>query len=122
MTDFSFKLDPETFREATRQAILNTLTPETREQLVAQAISNLLSPTSKDSLFGKKSPLEEAFDRAIMSNAFDVAKAYVVNNPEVMTKLNELVTAGIQKMLSIDPEKLSDDMARAFVTSLARDR
>ena len=120
MTKIEFQLDPQAMREATNQAILGLLTPELKDQLLVRAIASLLQP-STDAWNRGKSPLDDAFERAVHIVARDMILAYIKDDVGIMSMLAELASEAGRKVLSADSGKLAERMADAFVASIRRD-
>lgn len=121
MSSVTLHLESDALREATSQAILGLLTPEMRVKLVDDAIRSLLAP-SKNSWDKGKSPLEEAFERAVHAAARDVAQAHIAADAQIRAKLEALVADVARRVLNQDVEKMSEKMANAFVESIVRER
>ncbi len=117
----TLNLDPVALREATTQAIMGLLTPDLRAELIRQAISRLLAP-STDSWNRGKSELEQAFDLAIVGVARDVVKNIVATDAAVLAQMKTLIEGAVQKMVSLDVDKMTERMADAFIHSLKTDR
>ncbi len=120
MTNMTIQLDPVALREATAQAIMGTLTPEVRATILEKAVSALLSP-STDSWNRGKSPLQQAFDAAVVAIAHEEARKYVAESPELRDRLAALLRETADRVLSADRDKLVERMSDAFVNSLRRD-
>lgn len=120
MSSIQLQLDGDALREATVQAMLGVLTPEAKAKLMENAIMALLTP-STNSWDKKKSPIELAFDQAIVDIARKEAKQLVENDAEIRTKINSLMRSTADKILNTDQEKLAIRMADAFVDSIKQD-
>jgi hypothetical protein len=116
----TLQLDPITLREATTQAIMGTLTPEIRAQIIEKAISTMLTP-STNSWDRNHSPIQQAFDDAVMHCAREIAKAHVASDEKVKVRLQELMRQAAEKVLGMDADKLAEKMADAFTSSIRRD-
>ena len=120
MSSIQLQLDDDALREATVQAMIGVLTPEAKAKLMENAIVALLAP-SRNSWDKNKSPIELAFDQAIIDIAREEAKQIVENDVEIRTKINTLMRSTADKILNTDQEKLATRMADAFVESIKRD-
>ena len=120
MSVLTIKLDPVALREATAQAIMVTLTSDIRRDILDQSIRALLTP-STDSWRKGKSPIQEAFDQAVMQIAHEEAKRIVSEDATIAAKIKDLLRETADKVISCDTEQLSQRMADAFVSSLRRD-
>lgn len=121
MSEIRITLDPVALREATAQAIMGILTPEVREKMLRDAISQLLTP-STNSWDNKKSPLETAFAQAVTQVAREFANDLVKTDPEIATKMKELMRQTADKVLSVDADKLAQGMADGLIDALKAGR
>lgn len=121
MSSLTINLDPVAMREATTQAIMGILTPDVRERILQDAIYAVLKP-STDSWDRGISPIQRAFNEAVSSLAYDMAKEHVKNDPSISVKLKLLVEETANRILGQDVDKLSEKMADSFVRSIERDR
>lgn len=110
------KLDPAELEQVTKQAILDVLSPETKAKILEQAVAAILLPSR--GAWDKRSPLEIAFETALMQSARDEAYRIVKEDSEMVAKMNGLLREAMQRVLQMDLEKLSQRMADAFVSSL----
>lgn len=120
MSNITLNLDADALREATVQAMVGVLTPEIQKKLVQQAVEAALKP-STDSWNRGKSPLQEAFDRAIVAVANAEAKRMVEEDPQMRDQIKVLMREVADKVLNADKDKLADRMASSFVDALRRD-
>lgn len=111
-------LDPIALREATSQAIMGMLTPEIKANLIQNAIKQLLNPGT-DSWNRDRSPIQEAFNQAVVFVAREVAKAHVEGDPQIKGRLQTLMRETADKVLNADQEKMVEKMADAFVAAIA---
>jgi hypothetical protein len=118
--NLQINLDPVALREATAQAIMGVLTTEVREQIIRQAVSAILQP-STDSWNRGKSPLQDAFESAILGLARDEARRLIAEDPDIGGKIKTLLREVADKVISADQDKMATKMADAFVASLKRD-
>jgi FKBP-type peptidyl-prolyl cis-trans isomerase (trigger factor) len=117
MSSMTIQLDPVALREATTQAIMGILTPEVRAQLIQQSITAILKP-STDNWNRDKSPLQEAFNRAVQEVAQEEAKRVIAGDPVIALKLAQMLREVADKVLSTDHEKFVERMAESFVSSI----
>jgi agmatine/peptidylarginine deiminase len=120
MSSIEIKLDGDALRDATVQAITGTLTPEVREKILKNAIEALLKP-STDSWRNNKSPIEEAFERAVVEIAHKEAVRIVAEDEGIRKRMTELLRITADKLLNMDINKMADRMADAFVTFLRKE-
>jgi virulence-associated protein VagC len=120
MSNIQIQLDPVALREATTQAIMGVLTPEVRAEIIRKAISALLTP-STESWNKNKSPVELAFEQAVVQLARDEAKRMIAEDEPTRLKVQQLLRSTADKVLSADMDKLADRMATAFTESMRKD-
>jgi hypothetical protein len=120
MAQVTLNLDGEALREATVQAMLGVLSPETKAKVLESAIQKLLQP-STDSWDKKKSPIEIAFENAVLQVANIEAKRMVEEDSATRERMNQLLRITADKILDADMDKLAQRMADAFVASIRRD-
>lgn len=120
MSNLSFDLDDAAIRAATATALLTAMSSESRDRLIKQAIQAVLDP-SPHAWDKGKSPLEQAFERAVRDAVEAEARRLVAEEATIQARLQSLVRAATEKMLSADPERMAQRMADAFIDSLRRD-
>lgn len=121
MTNPTLQLDPIALREATAQAIMGVLSPELREAMIRESISSLLRVPDGGRYSEQRSPLQRAFDDAILVVAREIAHEEIAKSEEFMAQLRALTRRTASKVLNQDEEKLATKMANAFVSSMTRD-
>lgn len=120
MNNFTINLDNEALRAATEQAIMGTLTPEMRDKILQGAVRSLID-TKQGAWGNRKSKLEEAFEQAVVNIARIEAQRLVGEDTELRARIEALLRAVADKVLSADVEKLADKMADAFAASMRKD-
>jgi len=120
MSSITLQLDPVAIREATSQAIMGLLTPEMKTKIITDALSNLLKP-STDSWRNNKTPLEEAFNNAVIQVTQKMAKEMVEGDADLVAKIKDLINQTAHKVLNTDVEKLAGKMSDSFISSMRRD-
>lgn len=119
-TEIRLTLDGDALREATVQAMMGVLTPEARAAIIEKAIQALIAP-STDSYSRGKSPIQIAFDDAIVRVARDTALKMVTEDGPLSQAIAQLMRETADKVLAMDTDKLSTRMADAFVASMRKD-
>jgi agmatine/peptidylarginine deiminase len=119
--EITVQLDSAAMKEATIQAMVGVLTPEMKAKLIEQAIVALLKPSS-NTWNRNKSPIELAFEEAIMHIAREESRRLVAEDEKLRTKMKDLLRSTADKVLNSDPDKLAQRMADSFVDSLKADR
>jgi hypothetical protein len=120
MSQITLNLDGEALREATTQAILGVLTPEVKAKILESAVQAVLKP-STNSWDRGKSPLESAFEQAVMKVATKEAERLVCEDEAMKERIQDLLRKTADKVLSADMEALAERMAQAFAASMRRD-
>ena len=120
MNNLTLQLDNDALREATVQAMLGTLTQDVKNKILERAIQNLLAPGT-DSWTRKQSPLEIAFNDAIVQLARTETKRMLEEDNTIRERIKELIRITSDKIFCADMDKLAERMADAFVSSMRRD-
>lgn len=118
MSNLTLQLDNDALREATAQAMLGVLTQDVRNKILEHAIQNLLAPNTWNN---KKSPLEIAFNDAVVQVARVEARQMIEGDYMIRKRIKELMKVTADKILSADMDKLATCMADAFVASVRKD-
>jgi hypothetical protein len=113
-------LAPKVPSKEIAQSILGQLPPEAQHELLNGAVQAILKPGT-DSWNRGKSPLEQAFERAVQDVAQKEALRLVSENVELKAKMEELLRQTADRVLNSDHQKLAERMADAFVQSMRRD-
>lgn len=120
MSNLTLQLDGDALREATVQAMLGVLTQDVKNKMLENAIQNLLAP-STDTWSRNKSPLEIAFNDAVIQLARIETKRMIEEDSVMRERIKELMRVMVDKILCADMDKLAERMADAFVASMRRD-
>lgn len=120
MSTISLNLDGDALREATVQAMLGVLTPEVKAKVLESAISALLKP-STNSWDNKKSPIELAFEGAVLNVARQEAQRLVAEDSPLRERMQSLLRDTADRVLNADTDKLAERMADAFAASMRKD-
>lgn len=120
MSEITIQLDANALREATSQAIMATLSPEVREKMIQKAIEAILTPSTNSWERGNN-PLQLALESAVLQVAREEAARIVKEDLVLRKKIEDLLRTTADKVLSSDPDKLSDRMASAFAESLRKE-
>jgi hypothetical protein len=113
------KLNPEQFEQLVSAVIVQQLAPESREEILKDAIAHLLTK-QPDSPYSSRrvSPLQEAFNQAIRTIAYQVANEWLKARPEVRQQVEALVAEAYQKAVTEGRAEIVDriavQMSRAF--------
>jgi hypothetical protein len=110
------------FQELIKSQIFAMFTPELREKLVKEAVRKILEDKDK---YTQKTMLADAMDRAVQDLVKEIARDEVINNTEIRTQLQDVVSKAITKsILSPEREELLvtklTDLFTAFITSSSR--
>lgn len=120
MTDVTLRLDGDALREATVQAMIGVLTPEVKAKVLENAIQALLKPSTETWRQGK-SPIQEAFDSAIIRVANEAAHKLITEDGETSQRIAALMRQTADTVLAMNATKLATRMAEAFITSMRKD-
>jgi hypothetical protein len=120
VSNLTLQLEGDALREAIAQSILGQLTPETQRKLLDKAIQAILTPSTHSWDRGQ-SPLQKAFENAVVIVARREAERLVSEDEEMKAKMEDLLRKTADRVLSTDTEKLAEKMASAFVASMQRD-
>lgn len=120
MAEIKLTLDGDALREATVQAMVGVLTPEVKAKILESAIQALLKP-STDTWRQGKSPIQEAFDHAVIRVANEAALKMITEDSEVSQRIAALMRQTTDMVMMMDATKLSQRMADAFVASMRKD-
>ena len=114
------KLDIDLVRDTAAAAIVEAIGKEGRERLVKDAVSYLL--TNHRDYRGnvmEKSPIEQAFQGAIMQVAREVISQELAKDSTIREKIRKVVEEAAMRMFDLDRDKLVDGMARAMQSFLS---
>lgn len=112
-------LNDEQMRSVVTAAILQTISPEQRDTLIQEALKSLLVPKQSDYYGTKKTPIQEAFERAAFQVAMRVAEGYFAENETVRAEMEGLVAEAWQKVVGEGRIRVVDRMADAIVVALS---
>lgn len=101
------------------EAMMKALSTEAREQLVSQAIEHVLMRPPKNN-YGKEtgpSPLEQAYQRAMLEEVQAFVKDHLATNPEIQAKLREAIMEALAR-LTVDKEEFTKGLCELLVKSL----
>lgn len=119
MASVQIQLDGDALRDATMQAISGVLSPEVKKAMIDSAILTILKPSTSSWDQGR-SPIEQAFERAVNAVAQEEAQRMVSEDEALRERLQKLLRDAADRILSIGVEKLVGRMADSFVDSLRR--
>jgi hypothetical protein len=114
------KLSDEQLNGVIAGAVLQAMTPEARQELLAKAVGSLLTPKKESWQKDAKSPLQEAFERAVFSVAHDVCREELKNDTVVREKVRGMVVAAVEKAM-LNQEKIVENLAARLSDLLSRD-
>lgn len=118
-TDITLKLDGEALREATMQAMIGVLSPDAKSKMIERSITLLLKP-STNSWENKKSPIELAFDQAVIQLATEEAKKAINEDQSLRERIAQLLRLTADKVLNTDMDAMAQRMADAFVEAMRK--
>ena len=118
MTRVQLELPPELMREATANAIVGRLTPEVKTALIEKAVQALLTP-DRYAGTNAKSPLEEAFERAVRSVVQDICREIVANDPTIRARLQAMVADVAKRFTEGKMDRVMEKFEQAFWQGLS---
>lgn len=111
----------EQIHEYVAQAILHSLDAEAKNMILAEAIKQL--NMQKGSGYGpSSSPLQDAFNRAVVSVANTQVMELVKENSDFQRSIREVVQQGVERWLGLDKEKLVEKIAESITKALATEK
>lgn len=119
------KIDSEAMRTVVAEAIVAKLDEQSRVDLIQQAVAKMLTPPKQQ--YGSsptKSPLEAAFEGAVLNLTVDVTKQYIEDHPEIKDKIRSVMIEGLEKLLNDRYEfrrAISEAVASALKREFSRD-
>ena len=114
----SINMTDEQMQAIVAGVITAHLSGEERDRLISAAIASLLDPNKGGSLYNRKPPLAECFERAVYAYAETSCKAFIESHPEVQHQIDEVVAAGFKKALVSDREATINKVASAVSDAL----
>lgn len=88
--NIEIKFDQAALQGMVEKWVMEQMTEETRNQVLAQAVKYLM--TTPNTNYGpRESPLQQAFNRAIETVMYQVARDLIENNEEVKDKLTAMM-------------------------------
>lgn len=91
------KIDEEQIQSFVHEAILQQLDDDARERLISAAIVHLTTPQPGQFRNGK-TPLQDAFDRAVGISADKIVREIVQENADYQLKIRKVVGEAFMKM------------------------
>jgi hypothetical protein len=108
------------------KAILDTLTPEAREAILQAAVKDLITkPTGGMGSYDRdrKSPLQEAFNSAVRSQAEKFAREQLAADGEFQAQVKGLFAEVAERLFTGDKrEALISDLAEKMARAMVGDR
>lgn len=118
MSGLSLNLGEDQMRAIVAEAIVSKLDDDARKSLIQQAVEKLLTPEQTWQSHGRKqSPLEVAFESAVRSLTFDVAREYIASHPEIKEQIENVLGAALVKLTQQDG-RVRDTVAAAVASAL----
>jgi hypothetical protein len=115
-------INPEAAKEIVQKAIFDSLSQDARNELVGQAITALTLRPKKDRYAYSgpepRSPLEEAFDRAVVTIANQVVREYL-EDEEIKKAIQAQILAALDKIIQDKGTWLYDQIGLAVGQQVA---
>ena len=109
-------IDDDKMKGIVAEAVLQTLDAESRASLIKAAILHLLTPLAQGA-YGRASPLQEAFNRAVSSVAHDMARELVEKDDALMAQITKLYAEASERLFQ---EEGREKMVLELQTSMRR--
>jgi len=114
-------INPEAAQEFVQKALFDSLSQDARNELVGQALTALTLRPKKDRLYGSpepRSPLEEAFDRAVVTIANTVVREYL-EDEEIKKAIQKQILVALDKIIQDKGTWLYDQIGLAVGQQVA---
>lgn len=108
------------FMDYVSAALTSHLTPEIKDQLLKEAIHNILVESDKG--YGRKSLIQNAFERAVEKACFTWVDEHIASIPEFKQHIEDVVTEGVKKWMVNDKKDLAEKVASKITEVFSRDR
>lgn len=117
-------LDNDTMKNLVSEAIFQSFDAQKREELVKVALQTLLQPPPENysSRTKPKSPLQEAFESAIVDHARILVRESLTNRPEIKEELDKIILEGMNKFLTDKREDMVEKIADAMRKGITGER
>lgn len=118
------RVDSADVQALVTKSLVDALSPEAREKLISNAIVQALTATEPD-FRGRRprSPLQQAFDEAVVTCANRYASEMLSNDPQFREQLEGLFADVSRRLFDKDNrEALVDAMASTIRAALTKDR
>ena len=114
------KLDQEMLSAVVSGAIVNAIDENKRDSLIQGAIKALLTPPESRGYYGtRETPIEQAFNEAVRSIARQVAEQMLSKDESVLTRLRELLSQAVEKVMNDNREATIAKIADALAAGMA---
>lgn len=100
-----FSIDATAMKTVVSKAIMESISQEQRDVILEQAVAKLITPTKVNTGYRTEdgpSPLQEAFDRAVVQAANTAVRELIEERPEFQTKVRAAVADAIDKLIEGD--------------------
>lgn len=118
------RVDDDAMRSLVAKSIVDSLNQETRENLIKEAVRHVLATPEQGSYFGsKRSPLQQAFDRAVEQEAMRYAKEVLESDTSFKQQIQTLFADVAKRMFESEGrDKMIHDIASTITRALTKDR
>jgi hypothetical protein len=101
-------------KDLVAEALLKTMDEGARDAIIKDAITYLTTEGRGSSYQKTPSPLVEAFRNAIYSAASDLARTYIMNDPEILAQVQSVMVDAFEKVFVTDREAVVDRVAESL--------
>lgn len=113
----TLNIPEEQMKEFVSEAILRTIDDKTRDTLIAEAMRYLLTKESNRGYGTGRSPLQEAFDYALINVARELVRDMLTADEKVMGALRAVIVTATEKALVVKRDETIDNITNAIVKS-----
>ena len=119
--DIKIELKALNIQDVVVKAITEALDKEQRTLLLESALRYVITPRKKYvGSTEQKSPLQEAFERAIEQVAFEEAKKFFADGSEGHKQLQDVIVKGYEEWLKMDKIELAGQIASRISAAFNR--
>lgn len=119
MTDI--KIDTAAMNQIVSKAILEGIDDNQKQAILEQAVQALITPKKDNYGRNTDTPLQRAFDSAVGSVVYQVAREFVEENQELRAKVREMVAQAMATALESPGTKLQGAVRDAVAECIVVD-
>lgn len=112
------KIDSNAMNAIVSKAILEGIDADQKQALLEQAVAALIKPRGDNYGRNATTPLQDAFDNAVVRTCNQLADELVSSNQLLLTKVRELITEAMAQAVKEPYTKLRENVNRAIADSI----